>query len=264
MINKDIKRLISEAVKEIINKSLLKVNYLSQKHNNKIHFIPKRYRILGGILQSMNIQFGNFIEILIQNLIKENPRYEIISKYSRKRYNNFLISQANEKQIDEYITRCQQDLNIDLDREYHNLLTSLKTNINKGKFIKSSHDIDLLFKDKKENKIYYVEIKYNDDHDTGKFIDINRKFLKTYCYLLNEELGVNTEIIPILFYFNNKIMKGNIYLPEKEVIYRGKRFFEQFLTIDYKELDNYLLKLSENQETINMFNNMYNNILKNN
>ncbi|UWV79011.1 hypothetical protein NWE59_03145 [Mycoplasmopsis felis] len=71
MINKDIKRLISEAVKEIINKSLLKVNYLSQKHNNKIHFIPKRYRILGGILQSMNIQFGNFIEILIQNLIKE-------------------------------------------------------------------------------------------------------------------------------------------------------------------------------------------------
>ncbi|WP_416373800.1 HinfI family type II restriction enzyme [Mycoplasmopsis felis] len=124
--------------------------------------------------------------------------------------------------------------------------------------------MDLLFKDKKDNKIYYVEIKYNDDHDTGKFIDINRKFLKTYCYLLNEELGVNTEIIPILFYFNNKIMKGNIYLPEKEVIYRGKKIFEQFLTIDYKELDDYLLKLSENPETINMFNNMYNNILKNN
>lgn len=119
-------------------------------------------------------------------------------------------------------------MNIDLDREYHNLLTSLKTNINKGKFIKSSHDIDLLFKDKKDNKIYYVEIKYNDDHDTGKFIDINRKFLKTYCYLLNEELGVNTEIIPILFYFNNKIMKGNIYLPEKEVIYRGRRFLSNF------------------------------------
>ncbi|UWV79853.1 hypothetical protein NW072_01575 [Mycoplasmopsis felis] len=59
-------------------------------------------------------------------------------------------------------------------------------------------------------------------------------------------------------------MKGNIYLPEKEVIYRGKKIFEQFLTIDYKELDDYLLKLSENPETINMFNNMYNNILKNN
>ncbi|MCU9931352.1 hypothetical protein NW733_01120 [Mycoplasmopsis felis] len=132
---------------------------MSQKHNNKIHFIPKRYRILGGILQSMNIQFGNFIEILIQNLIKENPRYEIISKYSGKRYNNFLISQANEKQIDEYITRWQQDLNIDLDREYHNLLTSLKTNINKGKFIKSP--TILIYYSKTKKRIKFIMLKLN-------------------------------------------------------------------------------------------------------
>ncbi|UWV84923.1 hypothetical protein NW066_05175 [Mycoplasmopsis felis] len=108
----------------------------------------------------MNIQFGNFIEILIQNLIKENPRYEIISKYSGKRYNNFLISQANEKQIDEYITRCQQDLNIDLDREYHNLLTSLKTNINKGKFIKSSLTI-LIYYSKTKKIIKFIMLKLN-------------------------------------------------------------------------------------------------------
>ena len=34
--------------------------------------------------------------------------------------------------------------------------------------IQVKHDIDLVFKDRKTGIIYYVEIKYNDDHDTGK------------------------------------------------------------------------------------------------
>lgn len=43
---------------------------MTEKHNKKVHFIPVRYRILGGILQGLNIKFGNFIEQLIHNLVE--------------------------------------------------------------------------------------------------------------------------------------------------------------------------------------------------
>ena len=45
--------------------------------------------------------------------------------------------------------------------------------------------IDALFQPNEESYVY-VEIKYNDDHDTGKFVDINRKFIKTYAGLVND------------------------------------------------------------------------------
>lgn len=253
--------MINKSVKEIIDKSSNKINHLSKKHLNKVHFIPRKYRILGGILQSMNIQFGNFIEVLMQNLIKGNDRYRILSDYSGKKYKNFFISTKNEQRIDEYITKCQTDFKMNLNNDFDRLLVFLKENLNNGPMIKTSHDIDLLFQDKVDNKIYYVEIKYNDDHDTGKFIDINRKLIKTYCYLLNEKIGSDLQIEPILFFFNNKKMKGNIYLPEDKVIYRGDRFFKKFLDVNYDELDNYLSNLSENDDTLMMFNNLYKKIM---
>ena len=61
-----------------------------------------------------------------------------------------------------------------------------------------THDVDILFKNLHNNTYYYVEVKYNDDHDTGKFVDINRKFLKTYAYL-KRALGINVNLKPILF-----------------------------------------------------------------
>lgn len=111
----------------------------------------------------MNIQFGNFIEVLMQNLIKGNDRYRILSDYSGKKYKNFFISTKNEQRIDEYITKCQTDFNMNLNNDFDRLFVFLKENLNNGPMIKTSHDIDLLFQDKFDNRIYYVEIKYNDD-----------------------------------------------------------------------------------------------------
>ncbi|MDR2666320.1 MAG: hypothetical protein LBB92_02655 [Endomicrobium sp.] len=52
-----IKELINEAVIKIIKhtSSQEKIKHLQDKHNLRIHFIPKEYRIFGDILQSMNI-----------------------------------------------------------------------------------------------------------------------------------------------------------------------------------------------------------------
>lgn len=259
----NIKLLINEAVLSMIEhtSSNKKIHQLEKKHTEKIHFIPKKYRIFGGLLQSLNIQFGNFIEELMATFIANDSRYEIIKKYSGKKSNKFEISLSNDSRIDSYISKCQTE-NIDINIAFPKLLQEIvldtDTNI---KYFK--HDIDLLFKDNQTGVIYYLEEKYNDDHDTGKFVDINRKFIKTYAYLAREfNINKFNQIIPILFFFTNKKMKGNIYVPEKTNIRRGNSFFEEFLEIQYTDVDNYMSNLSESDDVIKMFNELYDKIMQ--
>ena len=127
--------------------------------------------------------------------------------------------------------------------------------------ITTKHDVDVLFKDNRSGTYYYIELKYNDDHDTGKFVDINRKFLKTYAGLV-KRLAVKDikQLKPILYYLNRKTMKGNIYLPEEKYIYRGEKLFEEFLTMKYNDLDGYLKNVSEDKEIVEIFDNLYKKI----
>lgn len=267
-MQENLKNLIDQSVKEIIERcaSKKKIISLVKKHEKKIHFIPERYRVLGGLLQSMNIQFGNFIEILMKNLVENEDRYEILTEYSGKKSNSFSLPNVNEILIDQYISDCQTNDTKNLSQRFDELLSTIFTNNQRDDYQFSSfkHDIDLLFKDKDTNKIYYLEIKYNDDHDTGKFVDINRKFIKTYAYLLNEfNLTSHNDLVPILFFFNNKRMKGNIYVPEETNIRRGEAFFDEFLTTSYQSVDQYIKELSENHETIKAFDDLYNKVVKN-
>ena len=261
-MNEKIESLIFKAIENIIknSSSKSKISHLEKKHVVKIHFIPKRYRIFGGLLQSMNIQFGNFIEELMSLLIENEKDYEIIEKYSGKKSNSFVLSQTSESLIDKYISDCQLNPDGYCNLEFPKLQKQILNDkgVNKNTF---KHDIDLLFKNKKTGNFYYLEIKYNDDHDTGKFVDINRKFIKTYAYLTDELKIKNTEeLIPILFFFNNKKMKGNLYLPEKTNIRRGESFFDEFLSIKYKELNSFMGKLSESSQTIKMFEELHKKI----
>ena len=52
-------------------------------------------------------------------------------------------------------------------------------------------------------------------------------------------------------------MKGNIYIPEKTNIRRGRGFFNEFLHINYDEVDEYLSTLSESDEVVQMFDALY-------
>lgn len=254
----NIKQLINQTVLKMLRhtSSDKKIAKLKKTHEHKIHFVPKRYRIFGGLLQSLNIQFGNFIEELMSTFISNDPRYEIITKYSGKKNNSFKISLANDSRIDSYISKCQTE-NLNLNVEFPKLLSEIVADSD-TKLKTFKHDIDLLFKDKQTGLIYYLEEKYNDDHDTGKFVDINRKFIKTYAYLVKEfNISSPNKIIPILFFFTNKKRIGNIYIPEERNIRRGKTFFEQFLNIQYEQVDSYMNKLSESSEVTQMFNDLY-------
>lgn len=245
-----------------------KINKLKKKHEKKIHFIPIKYRVFGGIIQSMNIQFGNFIEEAIHQILLANKNNKIIEEYSGKRSNKFCISKKTERLIDQYITDCETHTYSEEEQKinYNKLLEMIVENEKNENLetINFKHDVDVLFKDNISGITYYVEIKYNDDHDTGKFIDINRKLLKTYAYLVRElKIYDKDKFKPMLFYFTNKRMKGNIYIPENE-IYRGSRFFDKYTTIKYSDLEDYMLNISEDEETINQFNDMYNKVVNKN
>ena len=161
-------------------------------------------------------------------LIENEGKYEIIEKYSGKRNNKFQILSAKDSLIDEYITRCQTE-EIILEDEFYKLKKRLSKKYFNGTMIQVKHDIDLVFKD-----------------------------IKTYAYLLTEfNIEDPLKIVPILFYFNNKKMKGNNYIPEKTNIRRGKRFFDEFLSLSYEILENYLLELSEKPENIKKFDDLY-------
>ena len=75
-MNEKVQALINEAVENMIahTGSDKKIEGMIKKHDKKIHFIPKKYRVFGGMLQSMNIQFGNFIEELMSVIISKNDK----------------------------------------------------------------------------------------------------------------------------------------------------------------------------------------------
>lgn len=242
-----------------------KINRLKEKHSKKIHFIPIKYRVFGGIIQSMNIQFGNFIEEAIHQILLNNKDNLILEEYSGKRSNKFTITRQSENLIDRYITGCETKIKTEQQQkiDYENLLSKIVQNEKNNELerISFKHDVDVLFKDRKSDIIYFMEIKYNDDHDTGKFVDINRKLLKTYAYLVRDlKVYDKDKFRPMLFYFTNKRMKGNIYIPEDE-IYRGRKFFDKYTNITYDEIEKYMLNISENEDTIRKFKKLYDKVI---
>lgn len=210
------------------------------------------------IMKKFNINLDCFAIFFLKNLIRNDGRYTILEDYSGKKSNSFQLSTQNDNRIDHFISLCQYSNIINLDEEFLKLLNEIK-NDDDLNLSSISHDIDILFKNKETGIVYYLEVKYNDDHDTGKFVDINRKFIKTYAYLVRE--FPNAKIEPILFFFNNKKMKGNIYVPENTNIRRGKAFFDEFLSIKYEDVDLYMKNLSESPENIKAFDDLYRKIM---
>lgn len=262
----NIKLFIKDAISNLIDNTSneKKVKKLIKTHKAKMHFIPIRYRIFGGLLQSMNIQFGNFIEKLLHIIVDNEENLTIEQTLSGKRNIKLSMTKNSDEIIDDYITDCQNNSYNDTEllNNFNSLIKKCLENEknNNNKEINIKHDIDVLFYDK-TNKYYYLEVKYNDDHDTGKYADINRKFIKSYIGICNQlNIYDITKFKPILYYLTKKRLKGNIYLPEEDIIYRGDKLFNEFFNIKYSELDTMMSKIGDDKEIIELFDDLYFNI----
>jgi hypothetical protein len=232
-----------------------------EKHTQKVHFVPVRYRIIGGILQGLNIKFGNFIEQLLQNIIEADTGIKLLSD-SGKKIKLFFTSQTDSL-IDGYITErqlpnspddCSKPFALLLDRILE-IENSAPDELRQG----ITKDVDGLFQTN-DGLIVYTELKYNDDHDTGKFVDINRKFIKTWAGLaVRYQIKSKDELLPILYYFNPTKRYGPIYIPSKNIM-RGSQLFDRFLHISYADVDRYLSEIGDDPEVLSIFDKMYHEV----
>ena len=120
-------------------------------------------------------------------------------------------------------------------------------------------DIDGLFQTK-EGLIVYTELKYNDDHDTGKFADINRKFIKTWAGLaVRLKIKSTKELFPIIYYFNSSKRYGPIHTPSRNIM-RGPQLFDRFLQTKYGDVDHFLTEICDDPEILKIFDDLYKNV----
>jgi hypothetical protein len=260
---------MSSQVKQIIRKTVLQmlqdstspenIRRIIKKHEEKVHFVPIRYRIIGGILQGLNIKFGNFIEQLLRNIVEIDTRVKVMED-SGKKIRLFFTHQTDAL-IDSYITERQlPNSPDDCTKVFDALLKeilAIERQATDEQRQGITKDVDGLFQTD-DGLIVYTELKYNDDHDTGKFVDINRKFIKTWAGLaVRYQIQSTRELLPILYYFNPRKRYGPIYVPSKNIM-RGAQLFERFLHVNYDDVDGYLSEIGDDPEILAIFDRMYN------
>lgn len=253
----DISKLVRESVEELIRDSTKeeKIRKSFKLHKEKIHFIPPRYRVIGGILQALNIRFGNFIEKLLREIVKADSEVDLVEISGQRIALSF--TRQTDALIDGYITSRQlPDSPDNCDAEFSDLRHNiLRLEVQHSEKITITKDIDLLFNS--GGKFVYVEIKYNDDHDTGKFVDINRKFLKTYAGLVNH-LGIENvaDLEPILYYLSPIKRWGPIYTPTANVL-RGPQLFNKYFATSFEEVDSSLRAVGDDEVVLSLFDKFY-------
>ena len=236
----EIRSIVERRIDELIRRSERELlgpgSSLVVRHTRKrCHFIPAEFRVLGGYLQSLNIRFGRMMENLLDEVVSQLfhlglTRFTIIERYSRKTL-RLEVEKTCYEAINAYtsgrlIRRDPEEL-----RTIFNKLLDIifdRQNRNRGNFMQLTCDVDLLMEDEESNVFYFFEMKYCDDHDTGKYQAINRKFLYTFAGLVRE-LRVRSKdmFIPIIYYLEDGLIKyENIFLVEGENVLRGKQLFE--------------------------------------
>jgi hypothetical protein len=230
-MSKAIEQIVRESIRKVIDRSITnsEIRRSFELHNSKVHFVPARYRVLGGILQSLNIKFGNFIEVLVRTIVDDDPKVTL-HEYSGRR-TALSFSARTDALIDRYITTRQLPNSADkCDDEYSELIDKiLQSERQPGEKETFNRDIDCLFKDKDGNFVY-AELKYNDDHDNGKLVVINRKFPKTRAGLINLLKIKNCdELRPYIYYLNPTKRWGNIHCPSSTVL-RGPQLFDIYIS----------------------------------
>ena len=229
----------------------------SEKQFQKVHFIPVQHRVFGSVLQSLNIKFGNFLEMFIKKLIDKRTCYQI--ENFKGNAINKAVSRDEEGAINEYLNKRESSSQPPSVKELNGLLQTPFSEIEAIDSLakKKKIDVDLVFR--KNNDIYFVEIKYEDNHDTGKLPDIYRKIFRTY-FSLRRHYKNQFRIRPFLFYFLEQKRWDSKYMVEKENVLRGQDFWTTFSDIDAQEINECFEFIANNEVIVNKFDQLKNKI----
>ena len=213
-----------------------------KKFKKTLHILPESERVYYGRLHALKINFGDVCVDIAVEIINSSDRTELHNLSGKKIKEN--ISDQGGVLIDTYM-RSHKETQTTLS-EFNELIKSLKENEIGITGSNKKIDVDLLFKDLETGDLYFYEAKYNDDHDTGKFKNLNQKVLDTYASLLNILNDKERDIlIANLMYFTETVRYGPQYIP-KEHQRRGGEFFKKHLNYDISYLDE-LYKLAANE-----------------
>jgi len=237
-----VNELITKALEDTVWSAFSQaaIDRVAKKNSTKVHFIPVGVRVFSGVVQSLNIRYGNFIQALMAKLV-EQEKSLTLHELSGKKV-DFRVSGNVNIEVDTYMGIRKQGSESGLNSDYQNFRKKWESSEKVEKLIKAPNDVDLLFTDK-NNQLVYVELKFNDDHDTGKHPDIYRKVLKTGLAI---EQMVSKPVLPCVYYFNAGQRNLVSYLPAAQR-FSGSEFFEKFLTVDYSLVSNRLKQLSETE-----------------
>ena len=260
--NNDIQALIRRVATNMVEETMKNEKIIEsfRVQSEKTHFVPKQYRVMGGLLQSLNIRFGNFLELLLREIIISDPLVSIMDLSGKRA--KLVLSSSSDQAIDTYISMRQQPNSAkDCGREFETLIGNIivNENLQNKNILEQGKDIDCLFKTK-DNKFVYVEVKYNDDHDTGKFVDIQRKIIKTYAGLVNNlKITDRNQLELYIWYFTPVKRWISLYLPERNIL-RGPQLFERYFATKYEDIDFYLQNISDDPDMLKLFDELYRKI----
>ena len=217
IVREELENLLSVFSQEFISEQI-------EKHAGKVHAVSIESRVRGAIHQSLNIKFGSSIQSMLSRIINDS-RHLKLHEFSGKRI-DLPVSAKKEKMIDDYVN-SRPSSNKTVNADFGNLRKSLKSKAQVSRTKRM--DVDLLFQTR-GGKMFYFEVKYNDDHDTGKYPDIYRKALKTGISL---ELQTKKPVETFIYYFNSGERNLIKYFPASNQLY-GKVFFTKFRLGSYR------------------------------
>jgi hypothetical protein len=206
--------------------SATEVNKLKVRNQSKIHPLSVDARALGGAIQSANIRYGNQLQALVTAVMQQSRKVAVHHLSGRKV--QLPTSSAAAAAIERYLSdrdRTSRNLSV----SYRHLMAKMKTT--KSERGKKVRDVDLLLKPRK-GPLILVELKFNDDHDTGKRPDIYRKVLLTADGLRRE---LRKPVTPMVCYFNSDASSEIRYLPVGQVI-SGSLLFKRFADVRFSQL----------------------------
>lgn len=212
------------------------VERVRRKNASKTHFIPLGVRVFSGVVQAMNIRYGNFIQAFMNALVARESNLELHPSSGRRV--DFEIPGLLDTVVDSYIMQRKRSDSDDPSEEYLSMRKSW-LDAERDSLITSPNDIDLLFRDA-SGQMTYVELKFNDDHDTGKHPDIFRKILKTGLAI---EVQVQEPVLPCVYFFNSGERNLVRFLPDEQRLF-GADFFKRYLTVEYEDVADALSKVS--------------------